>query len=328
MNLNIPKMIFINRRSNEPVGGINNMKKINLEGFIRKTYNSNIYSVIVLQNGESVGEYHCEPEKIRNQYSVSKSFTSTAVGFAVQEGLIDLEDYVIDYFPEKIPVDPSENLRNLKIKDLLIMATGQLKGHLMADDKFGTVPRHELIEDDWVKYCLHEEFQLKPGEKFVYNNVGAYLAGVIIQKKAGMNLVDYLMPRLFIPLGIKRPTWEICPKGYTFGAGGMEISTSELSKFGQLYLQKGMWKGKQLLSEAWINEATSKQIESDNRGDWGQGYGYQFWRGEHNSYRADGKYGQYCIVVNDKNAVITINAYADRVRSIMEAVWTEIWPQL
>lgn len=304
------------------------MKKINLEGFIRETKDSNIYSVIILQNGESVGEYHSEPERIRNQYSISKSFTSTAVGFAIQEGLIALDDRVIDYFPEKVPENPSDNLRNLKLRDLLIMSTGQFNGHLMSDHKFGTIPREELLEDDWIKYCLHQSFPLKPGERFVYSNVGAYLAGVVIQKKAGMDLVDYLMPRLFEPLKIKRPKWGKCPKGYTFGAGGMEISTSELSRVGQLYLQKGVWEGKQLLSEAWISEATSKQIDSDNSGDWGQGYGYQFWIGEHDSYRADGKYGQYCIVVNNKNAVITINAHADRVRSIMEAVWSEIWTQL
>lgn len=304
------------------------MKKINLDGFIRETKDSNIYSIIVLQNGEKIGEYHSEPEKVRNQYSVSKSFTSTAVGFAVQEGLLSLEDRVVDHFPEDIPESPSENLKSLKLKDLLMMAAGQFNGQLMSDNKFGTIPRQELIEDNWVKYCLNQSFPLKPGERFVYSNVGAYLAGVMVQKKAGVDLVDFLMPRLFNPLEIKRPKWEKCPKGYTFGAGGLEISTSELSRVGQLYLQKGIWKGRELLSREWIVEATSKQIDTDNRGDWGQGYGYQFWMGEHDSYRADGKYGQYCIVINNKEAVITINAYADRVRRIMEAVWSEIWPQL
>lgn len=304
------------------------MKKINLKGFIEETKEANIYSVIVKQSGEIIGEYHSEPERVRNQYSVSKSFTSTAVGFAVQEGLLTLEDNVLKFFTQEAPENPSENLKNLKLKDLLKMAAGQFNGHLMADSSFGTIPRHEIFTDDWVNYSLSQSYPLKPGERFVYSNVGSYLAGVMVQKKAGMDLIEYLMPRLFEPLGINKPVWEKCPKGYTFGAGGLEISTSDLSNFGQLYLQKGNWKGKQLLSEEWIKEATSKQIDTDNRGDWGCGYGYQFWRGEHNSYRADGKFGQYCIVLNDLNSVITINAHAERVRGIMEAVWTEIWPQL
>lgn len=304
------------------------MKRINLNGFIEETKEANIYSVIVLQNGEIVGEYHSEAERVRNQYSVSKSFTSTAVGFAIEEGLLKLDNNVLEFFSEEAPNNPSDNLRNLKLRDLLVMSVGHFNGHLMADSSFGTTPRSEILEDNWVKYCLNQSFPLKPGYRFVYSNVGAYLAGIMVQKKAGMDLVEYLMPRLFQPLGINRPNWEKCPKGYTFGAGGLEISTSELSKFGQFYLQRGEWKGTQLLSKEWIKEATSKQINTDNRGDWGCGYGYQFWRGEHNSYRADGKFGQYCIVLNDKNAVITINAHAKRVRRIMEAVWAEIWPQL
>ncbi|WP_052406364.1 serine hydrolase domain-containing protein [Clostridium culturomicium] len=304
------------------------MKKINLNGFIEETKEANIFSVIVLQGGEVVGEYHSETERVRNQYSVSKSFTSTAVGFAVEEGLLNLDDRILDFFPKEAPEKPSDNLKALKLKDLLRMSTGQFNGHLMADSSFGTTPRFEILEENWVKYCLNQSYPLKPGDRFVYSNVGAYLAGVMVQKKSGMDLVEYLMPRLFEPLGINKPNWEKCPRGYNFGAGGLNISTSELSRFGQFYLQKGQWHGKQLLSKEWIKEATSKQIDTDNRGDWGCGYGYQFWRGEHNSYRADGKFGQYCIVLNDKNAVITINAHATRVRRVMEAVWTEIWTQL
>lgn len=131
------------------------MKKINLDGFVRETKDFNIYSIIVLQNGEKIGEYHSEPEKIRNQYSVSKSFTSTAVGFAIQEGLLSLEDRVVDHFPEDIPENPSKNLKSLKLKDLLMMAPGQFNGQLMSDNKFGTILRQELIEDNWAKYCLH-----------------------------------------------------------------------------------------------------------------------------------------------------------------------------
>lgn len=304
------------------------MRKIDLEDYVKATKALNVLSVIVLQNGEKVGEYHKEPERVRDQYSVSKSITSTAVGIAVDEGILSLDDKVIEFFEEDAPKAPSERLQNLKLRDLLKMTVGHCNGYLMADGSFGTCARGELTEENWVKYCLSQHFPYNPGEKFVYNNAAAYLAGVMVQKASGESLVDYLMLRLFTPLGINRPKWEVCPKGYTFGAGGLQLTITDLSKFGQLYLQRGRWEGKQLLSEEWVAEATSKQIDTDNTGDWGQGYGYQFWRGENNSYRADGKYGQYCIVLEKENAVIAINSHAEKVRGIVESVWTEIWPQL
>lgn len=304
------------------------MRKIDLTSYLEATKDLDIFSIIVLQHGEKVGEYHRELERVRPQYSVTKSFTSTALGIAVDEGLLSLEDRVIEFFPEDIPECPSDNLKNLRVKHLLKMAVGHDNGYLMADGSFGTKPRGELLEENWIKYCLNQHFPYKPGEKFIYNNAAAYLAGVIVQKLSGELLEDYLMSRLFQPLGISKPTWEKCPRGYNFGAGGLELKVSDLSKFGKLYLQKGNWKGTQLLSEEWVKEATSKQIDTDNRGDWGQGYGYQFWMGEHNSYRADGKYGQYCIVLEKEDAVIAINSHATHVRRILENLWVEIWPQL
>jgi CubicO group peptidase (beta-lactamase class C family) len=304
------------------------MTKINLTSYIEATKDLNIFSVVVLQHGEKVGEYHREPERVRQQYSATKSFTSTAVGIAIDEGLLSLDDRVLEFFPEEAPACPSNNLINLKVKDLLKMAVGHDNGYLMADGSFGTTPRGEVLEKNWVNYCLNQQFPYKPGEKFIYNNAAAYLAGVIVQKLSGELLEDYLMPRLFQPVGISKPIWEKCPMGYNFGAGGLELKVSDLSKFGQLYLQKGVWKGKQLLSGSWVKEATSKQIDTDNRGDWGQGYGYQFWRGEYNSYRADGKYGQYCIVLEKENAVIAINSHSNHVRRILENLWVEVWPQL
>ncbi|WP_346930048.1 serine hydrolase [Clostridium sp.] len=304
------------------------MEKIDLTSYIEATKDLDIFSIIVLQHGEKVGEYHREAERVRPQYSVTKSFTSTAVGIAVDEGLLSLDDRVLEFFLEDAPIYPSDNLINLKIRDLLKMAVGHSNGYLMADGNFGTTPRGEVLEKNWVKYCLNQHFPYKPGDKFIYNNAAAYLAGVIVQKVSGELLEDYLMPRLFKPLGISKPIWEKCPMGYNFGAGGLELKISDLSKFGQLYLQNGNWKGIQLLSKAWVKDATSKHIETDNSGDWGQGYGYQFWRGEHNSYRADGKYGQYCIVLEKEDAVIAINSHANHVRGILENLWGEVWPQL
>lgn len=233
----------------------------------------------------------------RNQYSASKSVTSLAVGIAVREGLLSLDEKLVDAFREDIPAEPSENLQKATVRDLLTMGLGQAHGFLMGEQ------RPFLAEDDWVKYSLALPFDFVPGEKFVYNNVGPYLAGVLVQRRAGCDLVAYLIPRLFAPLGISRPTWECDPKGYTFGAGGMFLCTAELLKLGRLLLQNGQWEGKQLVPAGYLEEASKKQI--DNGSD---GYGYLFWRGKRNSYRADGKYGQYAIVFPEEEAVICVNA--------------------
>lgn len=304
------------------------MKKIDLEGFLEATKESNIYGVIVKQNGVIVGEYHYGKEMVRPQYSATKSFTSTAVGIAIDEGIISLEDQVISFFDEEVPENPGERLKALKIKHLLKMAMGHGAGYLMADSSWGTTPREEVEEKNWVKYCFERPMPYNPGDKFVYDNSCAYILGVIVQKVTGETLVDYLMPRLFEPLGIEKPTWEVCPMGYNFGAGGIFLKISDLCKLGELYLNKGNWNGRQIVSEKWVKEASIKHIDTDSKGDWCRGYGYQFWRGKHDSYRADGKYGQYSIVIEDKKAVIAINAHAEKVRRIMEAVWSEIWPQL
>jgi CubicO group peptidase (beta-lactamase class C family) len=112
-------------------------------------------------------------------------------------------------------------------------------------------------------------------------------------------------PRLFEPLGIQRPTWETDPQGFNFGAGGIFLCVSELAKFIQLHLQGGLWGKRRILTEEWVKEATAKQVEGDYKG---HGYGYLFWRGPGNTYRADGKYGQYGVAVPDKKAVIAVNA--------------------
>lgn len=251
----------------------------------------------VWKNGGLVLSKNYDSEMRRNQYSASKSFTSAAVGIAQREGLLSLDEKLTDAFPEDIPAQPCGNLQRATVRDLLTMGLGQGQGYLMGEQ------RPHLQEKDWVKYALSLPFEHAPGEKFVYNNVGPYLAGILVQRRAGCDLVNYLAPRLFAPMGIQRPTWETDPQGFTFGAGGLFLCVSELLKFGQLLLQNGQWEGRQLIPAGYLAEATKKQMENGE-----EGYGYLFWRGPRNSYRADGKYGQYAIVFPDENAVIATNA--------------------
>ena len=206
---------------------------MNLEGFKEKVGALGVLGVVVTQDGEEKAKYFWEEEYRRNIYSASKSFTSCAVGFAVQEGLISLDEKLVDAFADDLPEEVSENLAKATVKDLLTMCLGQEKGGLMG----GQRPQYK--EEDWVKMSLAIPFVYEPGTHFVYNNVGPYLAGILVQRRSGCrDLVDYLMPRLFRPLGIRRPTWECDPMGLSFGAGGLFLTLSELHKLGLLYLQK------------------------------------------------------------------------------------------
>lgn len=273
-----------------------------------------VLGIRISQNGEPVGEWLYEEECRRNIYSATKSFTSCAVGFAVQEGLLSLSEKLTDAFPKEMPDVISKNLEAATVRDLLTMCLGQENGSLMG----GQRPFYE--EDDWVKLSFAIPFVHAPDTRFVYNNVGPYLAGILVQRRAGCDLVSYLTPRLFSHLGIKRPTWETDPLGNSFGAGGLFLTLSELHKFGLFYLQKGCWNQKQLLSPAWIAESTRQQTDAP--------YGYLFWRGEHNSYRADGKYSQLSILFPDQNAVVTVVAECRKGDDLMRAIYGELYPQL
>lgn len=272
---------------------------MDLSRFYAKAESLGLLNLRGWKDGREITGWDRDGEIRRNQYSASKSFTSAAVGIAMEEGLLSLDEPLTQAFSQDIPDNPGENLMKATVRDLLTMALGQEKGYLMGEQ------RPFLKERDWVRYSLSLPFTIDPGSKFVYNNVGPYLAGILVQRRAGCNLVEYLTPRLFQPLGIVRPTWEEDPLGNTFGAGGLFLCVSELLLFGRLLLDKGMWNGKSLIPAAYLQQATGKQVENGQ-----DGYGYLFWRGRDNTYRADGKYGQFAIVFPEENAVIATNAQA------------------
>lgn len=287
---------------------------MNLEKFDEGARKLSVLGVKVTQNDALIAEKLWDDECRRNVYSASKSFTACAVGFAIQEGLLSLAEKLTEAFPEDLPKTVSANLAKATVRDLLTMCLGQEEASLMG------AQRPLYPEDDWVKMSLGIPFVSEPGTQFVYNNVGPYLAGVLVQRRAGCDLVSYLMPRLFKPLGIRRPMWEMDPLGYTFGAGGLFLTLSELHKFGLFCLQKGNWNGKQLLPASWLEGCGKKQSEHE--------YGYLFWTGDKGSYRIDGKYCQWSIIFNDKNAVITIVAECRDGESLKQLVFDELYPQL
>src|SRR5919107_5073650 len=187
-------------------------------------------------------------------YSLSKSFTSTAVGLAAAEGKLSVDDPVLKFFPDEAPASPSANLKAMRVRDLLRMSTG----HQTEPALFGTVDS-SMRSATWVKRFFAHPVAFKPGTHFLYNSPATYMLSAIVQKVTGQPVLDYLQPRLFEPLGTARPTWVSSPEGINAGAYGLSVRTEDIARFGQLYLQKGTWNGKQLIPAAWVEEATALQ---------------------------------------------------------------------
>ena len=267
-------------------------------------------------------------------HSVSKTFTATAVVLAIADGKMSLTDKVIEFFPDKLPAEVSDNLKRMTVRDLLTMSCGH--------DVEPTGQREEGV--DWVQAFLAHPVVHEPGTFYLYNSLGTYMLSAIVQKVTGEKVVDYLTPRLFDPLHIDKPKWEESPQGINTGGWGLYLKTEDLAKMGQLLLQNGEWNGKQIIPAEWVAEMSKKQVESINPGtrmeeaeakgmtkensDWMQGYGYQMWQCRPGCFRADGARGQYIIVVPDKNAVIAITSDVEDLQGELNLVWNHILPAL
>lgn len=286
------------------------------------------HSFMLIRHGKVVAESWWNPYRSdlkHTMYSVSKSFTATAVGFAVSEKKLSVQDKVISFFPNDLPINVSPYLAELKVKDLLSMSVGHAKEN-----------QGIILSDNWVKEFLNTPIANQPGSKFLYNSGATYMLSAIVQKVTGQKIIDYLQPRLFAPLGIENIDWEISPNNINTGGWGLRVKTEDMAKFGQLFLQKGTWKGKQILPASWVEEATSMKIMQNpnatqavkDSSDWLQGYCYQMWRCRNNGYRADGANGQYIIVLPEKDAVIITTAEAPDMQSEINLIWKYILPAL
>ena len=284
-----------------------------------------MHSFMIVRHGTVVAEGWWRPydrETPHMLYSLSKSFTSTAVGLAISEGKLSLDDQVLKFFPEDAPAEPSANLRAMRVRDLLRMNTGnQTEAPLLTADP---------AKVTWTKTFLAHPVPFKPGTHFLYNSPATYMLSAIVQKVTGITVLDYLRPRLFEPLGFKEPKWEANPQGLTMGAYGLSVRTEEIARFGVLYLQKGKWNGKQLIPASWVEQATSMQTSNGSAptSDWDQGYGYQFWRSRHNSFRGDGAFGQYCLVLPELDAVVVITSGVRDMQKVMNLVWDKLLPTM
>ncbi|HEY6900833.1 MAG TPA: serine hydrolase [Puia sp.] len=277
------------------------------------------HSFMLLRHGKVVSEGWWKPFEAGNVhtlFSLSKSFTSTAIGLLVKEGKLDIHAKVISFFPDDLPVVISDNLKQMSVRSMLTMNTGH------GED---TMPRMRASKDSWVRTYLAQPVEYAPGTHFLYNTGNTYMLGAVLNKVTGLTLESYLRPRLFDPLGFTGYDWEVSPQGLNTAGYGLRIKTEDIAKLGQLYLQKGKWNGSAILTESWVEEATSKQTESQvNNGDWSQGYGYQFWRCTHNFYRGDGAYGQFCIVMPEHDAVLAVTGQSQDMQKSMNIIWEHL----
>ncbi|MEO5599366.1 MAG: serine hydrolase [Cyclobacteriaceae bacterium] len=281
------------------------------------------HSFMLLRHGHVIAEGWWKPFEAQYKhtlYSLSKSFTSTAIGLLVKEGKIKVDDQVVSFFPDELPVEISENLKQMRVKNLLTMNTGH------GED---TTSKMRESTATWTKTFLSLPVEHTPGSHFLYNTGATYMLGAILKKITGQDLETYLTPRLFAPLNIEDHDWETSPQGLNVAGWGLRVKTEDIAKLGQLYLQKGKWNGKEILTEEWVHDASTYQTSSQTGdGDWSQGYGYQFWRCKPEFYRGDGAFGQYCVVMPQHDAVIVVTSESFDMQKQMLLMWEHLLPAI
>ena len=285
------------------------------------------HSFMILRHGQVAAEAWYAPygpSYTHFMYSLSKSFTSTAIGLACAEGVLSLTTRIAELFADELDAPPCPNMAMVTIRDLLMMACGHKE-----EPKI-------VWEDHWARHFIETFDPRIPGvetpaeDLFCYNSFGTFMLSASITKVTGQSVFEYLKPRLLDPLGITDVSFEENADGISMGGWGFNLHTEDVAKFGQLLLQDGVWEGKRLLPEGWVAEATAWQISTKNRHghkDWKQGYCYQYWRNTFpNSYRCDGLWGQFAIVLPDQDMVVAMTNGTEETQETLDAVWEELMP--
>jgi CubicO group peptidase (beta-lactamase class C family) len=280
------------------------------------------HSLVVVRHGSVVAQGWWTPysaDRVHLLYSLSKSFTSTAVAFAVGEGLLALDDTVLSHFPELDADVTDPRSRSMRVRDVLAMSSGHrseaLDRALQADPA------------DLVRGFLLTPPDADPGSVFAYNQPCTYAAAAIVQRASGVPLTEYLRPRLFEPLGIGQASWQRDDSGREIGFSGLHAQTEAVALLGQLWLQRGVWQGRQLLPASYVDEATRVQVENPDEAnpDWSQGYGFQFWAARH-GYRGDGAYGQFCVVLPEHDVVVALTGQTVDMQAVLDLAWRHLLP--
>jgi CubicO group peptidase (beta-lactamase class C family) len=282
------------------------------------------HGLMLLRHGHVVAQGWWAPysaERPHLLYSLSKSFTSTAVGLAVAQGLLSLDDTVLSHFPELDGDITDPRSRRILVRHVAAMASGHLEE---------TLDRAIAADaTDLVRGFLLTPPEAEPGSVFAYNQPCTFTLAAIVARASGQSLTDYLRPRLLEPLGITGFGWQRDASGRELGYSGLHTTTDAVARLGLLYLRRGVWEGTRLLPQDWVEQATSRQVDTCGQldPDWSQGYGFQFWLSRH-GYRGDGAYGQFCVVLPEQDTVLAVTAATGDMQGILDAAWERLLPAL
>ena len=313
-------------RSTPARQGVSTQAVIDMMDSLLALPDCDIHHVMVLRHGAVIAEMHPAPfraEDVHTLYSASKTFTSLAVGIAIGENLLRLDDRVVTFFPDKRPDTISDNLAAMTVRDLLMMASGIKPDWEM----------RELEGADWIKTWLAKPCDEAPGSHFQYDSMSTFMLSAIVQRVTGRTLLDYLNQKLFGPMHITQADWEMSPDGINTGGWGLRVQTETMAKLGLLLLNKGRWEGRQLVSVDYLEDACSPHVyyrnrkETDAPTDGNQGYGYQIWRCKWpGAVRADGAFGQYSVAVPQADLVVVILGMIPNGHPELACIWNQLMP--
>ena len=313
-------------RSTPAAEGISTQAVINMMDSLMGLPECDIHHVMVVRHGKVVAELHPAPfraEDSHTLYSASKTFTALAVGIAIDENLLRLDDRVMTFFPDKRSIRVSDNMADMTVRDLLMMASGVKPDWTMRNNS-----------TDWVKDWLAKPVDDKPGSLFQYDSMCTFMLSAIVQRVTGQTMLEYLQKRLFNPMHITVADWETSPDGINTGGWGLRVQAETMAKLGLLLLNKGNWNGEQLVSADFVEQACSRLIDGGAKEtvpatDGNQGYGYQVWQSKWpGSYRADGAMGQYSVVVPQEDLVVVILGMKLYGHEELACIWNQLMPGL
>ncbi|WP_117213046.1 serine hydrolase domain-containing protein [Allorhizocola rhizosphaerae] len=286
-----------------------------------------LHSIMVVRNGHVVAEGWWAPysaERPHLLYSLTKSFTSVAVGLAIADGLLSLDDRVVDVLPEHVPADISAQGRRITVHHLLSMTAGHSTDSL--DEAW------QLEPGDLVKGFLRVPFPEPEGTRHTYDNATTFILARMVERVTGRGLPELLDDRLFKPMGIDHAEWDRVAGGAAFGFHGLHLTTEAVAAFGELLLRGGLWRDRQLVPREWVELATRRHIDSlpfedgSDDADFSRGYGYQFWMSRH-GYHGHGAFGQQCVVVPSHDLVVAVTAQGEA-QDVLDAIWECLLPGL
>ncbi|MDT0347694.1 serine hydrolase domain-containing protein [Streptomyces litchfieldiae] len=283
------------------------------------------HSIMVVHHGHVVAEGWWAPysaDRPHLLYSLTKSFTSIAVGLAIGDGLLSLDDRVVDVLPDHVPADVSEQGRRITVHHLLSMTAGHPTDSL--------AEAWELEPGDLVKGFLRLPFATAEGKRHTYDNSTTFILARMVERVTGRGLPEFLDERLFRPMGIDHAEWDRVANGAAFGFHGLHLTTEPVAAFGELLLRGGIWGDQQLVPRDWVELATRRHIDcvpfedGSTDADFSRGYGYQFWMSRH-GYHGHGAFGQQCVVVPSHDLVIAVTAQGDA-QAVFDAMWECLLP--